>query len=220
MLPARGSRVLSVRPDTTKLRRRRYERMAELVDLRPGDRILDVGCGTGGRSIAAFNSENEILGIDVLEPGEVTASYPNFTYRKQDATRMTDLEDKSFDAALSVGMLEHVRPREQLVAAIRETQRVAHRYCFVVPHKYAWIEPHFVLPLFSIWPGSVKSALIKRFRLGTQERRPAGDWQRINWLTRREWTELFADPNLRIVNHWYGPLLEYYLICGGEPRPE
>ena len=204
--------------NTASLRRKRYERIARLVDLRPGDRVLDVGCGTGARSIAAFNAENEILGVDIVDPGDVTADHPNFRYLQLDATDMRPLADKSFDVAISVGMLEHIRPRERLVAAIRETQRVARRYCFAVPHRYAFVEPHFVLPLFSLWPGAVKSFLIKRFRLGTQERQPSGRWQRINWLTRRQWSELFADPNLRIVNHWYGPLLEYYLICGGEPR--
>jgi hypothetical protein len=86
----------------------------------------------------------------------------------------------------------------------------------VVPHKFAFVEPHFYLPLFSIWPAALKSFLIKRFRLGTQERQPSGEWQRINWLGRREWKELFADPNLVIKNHWYGPFMQYYLIFGGD----
>jgi hypothetical protein len=50
---------------------------------------------------------------------------------------------------------------------------------YEVPHKYAFREPHFFLPLFAVWPGWLKSFLIKRFTLGTQQRQPSGEWQRI-----------------------------------------
>jgi SAM-dependent methyltransferase len=202
--------------NTADLRRKRYERIARTLQLRPGDRILDVGCGKGGRSIAAFNRENEIVGVDLFPENELEVEQTNFRYVQGDATDLHSISDKSFDVAISVGMLEHVRPREQLLAAIRETQRIARRYCFVVPHKYAFVEPHFFLPFFPVWPSWLKSFLIKRFRLGTQERQPSGEWQRINWLTRREWKELFDDPNVLIESHWYGPLMQYYLIFGGE----
>lgn len=204
------------RVDTTRLRQARYERIMDLLEVAPGDRILDLGCGPGPRSLAAFNRENEIVGVDLLDEDEVTVGQPNFSYRRLDATDLHVLPDRSFDVAVSLGMLEHIRPRERLLAAIRETQRVAGRYCFVVPHRYAFLEPHFFLPLFPLWPGWLKTFLSKRFRLGTQERRPAGDWQRINWLTRRQWAELFDEPGLAIHNHWYGPLLQYYLIVGGD----
>ena len=143
----------------------------------------------------------------------------NFRYVKLNASDLHEVGDDSFDIAISVGMLEHIRPRERLLAAIGETQRVARRYCFVVPHKYAFLEPHFFLPLFAVWPGWLKSFLIKRFTLGTQQRQPSGEWQRINWLSRREWQALFDDPNLLITNHWYGPLMQYYVIFGGDLRP-
>ena len=41
----------------------------------------------------------------------------------------------------------------------------------------------------------------------------------FNWLSRREWQALFDDPNLLITNHWYGPLMQYCLIFGGDLRP-
>lgn len=207
------------RLNTAGLRRKRYERIAGILDLKPTDRILDLGCGPGGRSVAAYNSTNEIVGVDLLDEEDVSAEQPNFRYVKLDAGDLHGFEDDSFDVAISVGMLEHIRPREALRGAIRETQRVARRYCFVVPHKYAFLEPHFFLPLFAVWPGWLKTFLIKRFTLGTQKRKPSGEWQRINWLSRPEWQALFDDPNLVIKSHWYGPLMQYYLIFGGDLRP-
>jgi SAM-dependent methyltransferase len=206
------------RVNTAGLRRKRYERIARTLELRPTDLILDLGCGPGGRSVAIYNSTNDIVGVDLLDETDVNVAQPNFRYAKFDACDLNGFADNSFDVAISVGMLEHVRPQERLRDAIRETQRVARRYCFVVPHKYAFLEPHFFLPLFAVWPAWLKTFLIKHFTLGTQKRKPSGEWQRINWLSRREWQALFEDPNLLIRNHWYGPLMQYYLIFGGDLR--
>jgi SAM-dependent methyltransferase len=181
----------------------------------PADRIVELGCGPGGRSIARFNHTNHIVGIDVVSPDLVTVDQQNFTYVRGDAARLDWIRDAEFDVVVSFGMLEHIQPRERMVEAIREAQRIADRYCFVVPHRYAFVEPHFLLPFFSIWPDRLKSFLIRRFSLGSQRRNAAGKWQHIHWLPKDEWRDLFDDPNLRIVDHWYGPVLLDYLIFGG-----
>jgi SAM-dependent methyltransferase len=217
---AREPRRRWLHVDTFSLRRRRYERIAQLLSLRPEERVLELGCGRGHRSVALFNVQNEITGVDLLDPSEVTPPGANFRYRRLDATDLRDLPDGSFDVAIGVGLLEHLRPRDRLLAAIQETQRVAKRYCFVVPHRYAFIEPHFRMPLFSIWPDALKSFAIRRWRLGTQPRDSRGRWQLLNWLGKREWRELFADSTLRIESYWYGPLLQYYLIVGGHQTGE
>jgi cyclopropane fatty-acyl-phospholipid synthase-like methyltransferase len=113
------------RVNTAGLRRKRYERIASILDMKPTDRILDVGCGPGGRSVALYNSTNEIVGIDLLDEEDVSVEQANFRYVKLDASDLHELGDDSFDIAISVGMLEHIRPRERLRAAIGETQRVA-----------------------------------------------------------------------------------------------
>jgi ubiquinone/menaquinone biosynthesis C-methylase UbiE len=109
------------RVNTAGLRRKRYERIASILDMKPTDRILDVGCGPGGRSVALYNSTNEIVGIDLLDQEDVSVEQPNFRYVKLDASDLHGLGDDSFDIAISVGMLEHIRPRERLRAAIGET---------------------------------------------------------------------------------------------------
>jgi ubiquinone/menaquinone biosynthesis C-methylase UbiE len=204
--------------DTRALRERRYRRLARLVCLKPEDRILELGCGRGERSIAAFNPTNEITGLDLLDPAEVRSPGPNFRYRRGDATDLSQFPDRAFDVVVAVGLLEHIRPREKLVAAIREAQRVADRYGFVVPHRYAFVEPHFRMPLFSIWPDALKAFAIRRRRLGTQPRNERGEWQQINWLPAAEWRTLFDDPTFRVERFWYGPLLQYYLLAGGRCR--
>ena len=206
--------------DTNALRRRRYERLTRVVGLQPGDRIADIGCGPGGGAIAAWNSTNPIVGIDLLPPDEVhLRDRPNVRYEQGDATDLAAFADRQFDVAFSIGLLEHVRPDDRLAAAIRELRRVGRRYCAVVPHRAAFVEPHFQAPLFSLWPDWLKTAATRRLSLGTQGRRPDGHWQRIHWLTGSDWLRRFDDPTARAYRHWYGPLLLYTIIAGGEGLP-
>jgi SAM-dependent methyltransferase len=205
----------NVRRLAGRFNRARYDRVMATLGVVPADRVVELGCGRGGRSIARFNVTNQIVGIDVVSPDLVTVHQPNFTYVRGDASHLGWIRDDEFDVVVSFGMLEHLQPRERMVEAIREAQRIAHRYCFVVPHRYAFVEPHFLLPFFPIWPDRLKSFLIRRFSLGSQRRNASGKWQHIHWLPKDQWRDLFDDPNLRIVDHWYGPVLLDYLIFGG-----
>jgi SAM-dependent methyltransferase len=201
--------------NTSGLRQARYNRLAKLVALRPTDRIVDIGCGPGVRTLAAYNRTNSIVGVDLLSPDQVKLTQPNVQYVQGDATHLSVFKDNQFDVAFSIGLLEHIRPQDQLVAAIREMQRIAPKYIALVPHRYSFVEPHFQMPFFSVWPDGLKSWSIRHFRLGSQSRRPDGAWQRINWLSGKDWLKLFDDPTARAYGHWYGPLLQYTIIVGG-----
>ena len=184
--------------DTSRLRLERYETIARLVALKPSDRVIDIGCGPGTRSIAAFNKTNEIVGVDLFEEAKVEIEQPNFRYVSGDACDLDDIADKAFDVAISVGMLEHIRPRQRLVAAIRETQRIAGRYCFVVPHRYALSSLTFSCRSFRSGPLAQDRA---HQALPPRDTGAAALWamERINWL-RADKGEVFADPNLVIKN--------------------
>src|SRR5687768_5547212 len=92
---------------TAGLRRARYDRIAETLGIRPSDRILDIGCGKGGGSVASYNRTNEIVGVDLFDPGEFGLRQDNVSYVQGDACDLRSLPDKSFDVAISIGMLEH-----------------------------------------------------------------------------------------------------------------
>jgi ubiquinone/menaquinone biosynthesis C-methylase UbiE len=203
---------MALRIDTTNLRRRRYLRLAHEVGLRPTDRVIELGCGYGDRSIAVWNHENPIVGVDILHPEEIVLDRANFTYRSCDATDLSMFPDESFDVAFAIGMLEHIHPIDRAEQAIREAQRVARRYAFVMPHRYAFIEPHYRLPLFGIWPDRLKDVVMRQKR---------GRWRprKIHWLSAAAWLRLFDDPHARVLNHWYGPFLMSLIVVGGRDLP-
>ncbi|MFQ6010396.1 MAG: methyltransferase domain-containing protein [Candidatus Aenigmatarchaeota archaeon] len=178
-------------------RKKRYEKICRFVDLRPEDRILDIGCGKG-YSLEDFNKTNKIIGLDLHKNQRIFQE--NFSYVQGDGADLP-FKDKEFDVVICVGVLEHIHPYEKLVKIANEIRRVGKYYAVIVPHYYTPIEPHFQLPLWQFYPASLKSFLIKRFNLGSQLRRPDGNFQRLNYFSREGWLKLFPDAKIASHNH-------------------
>jgi demethylmenaquinone methyltransferase/2-methoxy-6-polyprenyl-1,4-benzoquinol methylase len=90
---------------TAGLHRLWNRRVVRAAALRPGDRVLDLACGTGSltRDLArAVGPKGYVLGIDfsreMLRAAEARPA-PNVEYRLGDATRLEGVPSGAFDAA-------------------------------------------------------------------------------------------------------------------------
>jgi trans-aconitate methyltransferase len=98
----------------------------EWLDVDPGARWIDVGCGTGvlTSTIIANCEPAEVIGIDssdiFLKAASATLSDPRVTLSKGDAQAISESDD-SFDAAVSGLVLNFVPDKD---AAIREMTRI------------------------------------------------------------------------------------------------
>ena len=98
-----------------------------LPHLRPGMRVLDVGCGPGtitcdlGRLVG---SEGEVLGVDsaadVVAQAVAACDLPQVRFAVGDALRL-DASDGAFDVVHAHQVLQHLADP---VAALREMRRV------------------------------------------------------------------------------------------------
>ncbi|HUG48304.1 MAG TPA: class I SAM-dependent methyltransferase [Candidatus Limnocylindria bacterium] len=190
--------------------RRRFERVMELVNLGPRDRILDLGCGRGRKGVAYYNRVNPIVGVDRLPPEMIDRLSDNFRYVRGNASDLKPFADRSFDVVVSFGLLEHLNDDEvRRIAA--DTPRLAGRFAHVVPHPLAFVEPHTRMPLFGRWPAGLRSWYVRFFARG----KSADYWEGLVWRSSSHWRALFGDSDLRITSHWYGPLLLYQIVYGG-----
>ena len=102
--------------------------LLEGLDLRPGERVLEVGCGVGAvlAQLASAEPRLELTGID-LAPEQVATARRFLASRGvpaeisvADATRLP-FADASFDRVVMVWVLEHL---PDPAAALREARRV------------------------------------------------------------------------------------------------
>lgn len=89
--------------------------VVDLLDPRPGERILDVGAGTGELTHAIAARGADVLGIDASEAmvNAARAAYPALTFEVTDAQALA--YDAQFDAVFSNAAL-HWMPRAEAVA--------------------------------------------------------------------------------------------------------
>lgn len=168
----------------------RYQQFLELCEVRPADRIVNVGAGWGA-SLERFNQTNPIVAIDLRPIDSEWFAQPNVTVMQGDGTALP-FPDREFPIAFSNSVIEHV-PQDLQPAFAAEIRRVSDRYFVQTPNRWFPIEPHYQFPLFQFLPESVRRALNGRFTLGWQ---PKGCWEEITLLSARDLKRLFPDAEI------------------------
>lgn len=107
------------------------KKVIDLVRLKPGESVLDVGCGTGTLAIAAkrrVGSTGRVYGVDaspemIARAGEKTRKAGLDIEFKNEVIETLAFPDAQFDAVLSTLMLHHL-PRRLREDGTREIRRV------------------------------------------------------------------------------------------------
>jgi cyclopropane-fatty-acyl-phospholipid synthase len=110
--------------DLDTAQERKLEHICRKLRLKPGERLLDIGCGWGGLAVyAAENYSVEVLGVTLSD------SQARYAQARQTAgvtvqlLDYRDVESGAFDKIVSVGMFEHVG-RSQLPAYFGHAYRM------------------------------------------------------------------------------------------------
>jgi SAM-dependent methyltransferase len=104
--------------------------LVEELGVKPGMKVLDLGCGDGTTAVPAARRGADVLGIDIAENlvaagnrRAAEANLPNLRFRQGDACELRGVEDKTFELLVSIfGAMFAPRPLEVAKEMVRVTK--------------------------------------------------------------------------------------------------
>jgi ubiquinone/menaquinone biosynthesis C-methylase UbiE len=112
------------------------------VQITPGARVLDVGCGAGQAAAAAAQRGASSWGVDISETqvAAATSRYPGIDFRQADAASLPFADD-SFDVVISNFGIPHFSDQDGFLAEAFRVLRPGGVIAFT-----AWIDPSQAAP--------------------------------------------------------------------------
>lgn len=106
--------------------------------LKPGDKVLEIGCGIGSAVFELSQQGYDVTGTDISSAAIAYGQkkYGNIRLEVQ-AAETLPYEDESFDVALSFDLFEHIAQIDRHVSEVRRVLRPGGFYLFQTPNKYS-----------------------------------------------------------------------------------
>jgi SAM-dependent methyltransferase len=131
--PVNPNKALWERGDFTRIAasmRESGEALVHQLGIKPGMKVLDLGCGDGTTAIPAAKLGADVLGVDIarnlVEAGNRRAQEHGLTncrFREGDATNLAGLADKAFDLVVSIfGAMFAPKPHDVAKEKVRVTK--------------------------------------------------------------------------------------------------
>jgi SAM-dependent methyltransferase len=114
------------------------EFLAQTNVLKPGDKVLEIGCGIGSVVFELSRQGYDVTGTDISNAAITYGlkKYGDIRLEVQPAETLP-YEDKSFDIVLSFDLFEHIAQIDRHVGEVARVLRPGGSYLFQTPNKYS-----------------------------------------------------------------------------------
>jgi len=104
------------------------EDLLQWLNPKPGDSILDIGCGTGQLTAKIAESGAEVVGIDSAATmiAKARQNYPHLRFEVADVRNLQT--DKTFDAVFSNATLHWIKEADAAIASIHQALKPGGRF--------------------------------------------------------------------------------------------
>jgi SAM-dependent methyltransferase len=119
-----------------------YRRFFRLLELKAGDHVLDVGCGSGGPALFLSREVGcSVTGVDINEAGiragialaQQAGMHNRVRFQHADVRNPLPFADQSFDAIVCMDVMCHLPKRRQMFDDWRRVLRPAGRVLYTDP---------------------------------------------------------------------------------------
>src|SRR5262252_6099366 len=130
------------------------EAVVESLGVKPGLKVLDLGCGDGTTALPAARRGADVLGVDIarnlVEAGNRRArehGLTNLRFQEGDASNLSELADDTFDLVVSIfGAMFAPKPYD----VAKEMERVTRPGCRIVMGNWIPNDPTLVAQILKI----------------------------------------------------------------------
>lgn len=187
--------------------------LVDLLDPRPGERVLDLGCGTGHLTARIAESGADVVGLDSSTSmvAQARQNFPKLSFQLGDARDFQFAEP--FDAVFSNAALHWVLEADAAVKCIARALKPGGRLVLEMGARgntgrvldalaAVFAEKGYPLPECWFFPSLAQySALLEKHGFEIAMARTFPRWTRTEHPERglREWLEMFAELHFRPV---------------------
>jgi SAM-dependent methyltransferase len=220
--------LVDVRLDDAPYEGRRLDRLERALDRSVrGLRVLNLGCGTGGFSVAAERAGALTWGVDV-DPDAVAIAHARHPYGRvaRAAAESLPFRPASFDVVYCMSTLEHVADASRALSEIARVLGPTGALYLHTPSRWSCFESHYKmlwLPGMPRWLGRAYLAV---------RGRPSAFIETLSLTTARACRRMLASAGMHTVRVLEGdadravggplwPLVRsYYRLCRVRPYVE
>lgn len=120
----------------------RFDKALEVAELRPGERVLDLGANRGGLGMRAREAGLGIqyTGLDLSEENVRMAASVDLDVRQANVTKRLPVGGAEYDCIFCLELLEHLTSPVTLLDEMRRVITEGGRAVISVPSPYSWVE--------------------------------------------------------------------------------